>query len=342
MGNRFRRVPASASGRPCGAFPLPRRRRLGTLPRRGRVEPDRRHGSAGSQDRMYEAFFGLREPAFSLTPDPRFLWRSETHQEGLSTLIYGITRRKGFILLTGEVGAGKTTLLRAALDELRNDLPDAQAIAMVVHTGQLSGLELLKLVAVEFGIRSARGGGAPLTAADYTIELTEFLVDRWHRGRTTVLIIDEAQNLGLEALEQVRMLSNFETDSEKLLQIVLTGQPELRDKLAERELRQLRQRIALAHHVQPLGRSEVGRYLRHRVDVAGGRCGDVFEEGADRVFAAFSGGCPRLINLLADRVLLSAYARQLRPVPLALLEAKVKELEELRGRRPLAPVGEGA
>src|SRR5262245_56827844 len=187
---------------------------------------------------MYEAFFGLREPAFSLTPDPRFLWRSETHQEGLSTLIYGITRRKGFILLTGEVGAGKTTLLRAAFEELRNDLPDTQATAMVVHTGQLSGLELLKLVAVEFGIRPARGGGAPLTAADYTIELTEFLVDRWHRGRTTVLIIDEAQNLGLEALEQVRMLSNFETDSEKLLQIVLTGQPELplRELVAELRL----------------------------------------------------------------------------------------------------------
>ena len=291
---------------------------------------------------MYEAFFGLREPAFSLTPDPRFLWRSETHQEGLSTLIYGITRRKGFILLTGAVGAGKTTLLRAALDELREDLPDPQATAMVMHTGQLSGLDLLKLIAVEFGVLPARGAGAPLSAADYTIELTEFLVERWRRGRTAVLIIDEAQNLGLEALETVRMLSNFESDAEKLLQIVLTGQPELRDKLAERELRQLRQRIALAHHVDPLAPHEVGSYLRHRVEVAGGRFGEIFAAGADPIFAAVSGGCPRLINLLADRVLLSAYSRQLRPVPLALLEAKAKEVGELQLDRPVARSGGGA
>jgi general secretion pathway protein A len=288
---------------------------------------------------MYEAFFGLEEPAFSLTPDPRFLWPSETHQEGLSTLIYGITRRKGFILLTGEVGAGKTTLLRAALDELRQDLPDPQATAMVMHTGQLSGLDLLKLISVEFGIRRSRADGPPPTAADYTIELTEFLVERWRGGRTAVLIIDEAQNLGLEALEYVRMLSNFESDSEKLLQIVLTGQPELRDKLASWELRQLRQRIALSHHVDPLASHEVGSYLRHRIEVAGGRYAEIFAEGADPVFVAFSGGCPRLINLLADRVLLSAYARQLRPVPLALLEAKAKELGEMQLGRPAAHGG---
>jgi len=252
---------------------------------------------------MYESFFGLREPAFSLTPDPRFLWPSETHQEGLSTLIYGISRRKGFILLTGEVGAGKTTLLRAALDELRQDLPDPQATAMILHTGQLSGLDLLKLIAVDFGIRPPRASDAP-TVADYTIELSEFLVDRWRRGRTTVLIVDEAQNLGLEALEYIRMLSNFETSSEKLLQIVLTGQPELREKLAQRELRQLRQRIALAHHVEPLAPAEVGTYLRHRVEVAGGDVDQTFARGSDAIFAAFSSGCPRLINLLADSVVL--------------------------------------
>jgi general secretion pathway protein A len=291
---------------------------------------------------MYEAFFGLREPAFSLTPDPRFLWPSETHQEGLSTLIYGITRRKGFILLTGEVGAGKTTLLRAALDALRDELPDPQATAMVMHTGQISGLDLLKLIAVEFGIRPARGGAAPATAADYTIELTEFLVARSRQGRTAVLIIDEAQNLGLEALETVRMLSNFESDAEKLLQIVLTGQPELRAKLAQRELRQLRQRIALAHHVEPLAPIEVSSYLRHRIDVAGGVHREIFAEGSDAIFAAFSEGCPRLINLLADRALLSAYARKLRPVPLALLEAKAKELGELQLGAPDGVDGGGS
>jgi general secretion pathway protein A len=285
---------------------------------------------------MYESFFGLREPAFSLTPDPRFLWRSETHQEGLSTLIYGITRRKGFILLTGEVGAGKTTLLRAALDELRQDLPDPQSTAMILQTGQLSGLDLLKLIAVDFGIRPPRANDAP-TVADYTIGLSEFLVDRWRRGRTTVLIVDEAQNLGLEALEFIRMLSNFESNSEKLLQIVLTGQPELREKLAERELRQLRQRIALAHHVLPLAPAEVGTYLRHRIEVAGGDPKELFARDAEEIFAAFSSGCPRLINLLADRALLSAYARQLRPAPCDLVESKAREMSDLQLARPDVP-----
>ena len=285
---------------------------------------------------MYEAFFGLDEPAFSLTPDPRFLWPSETHQEGLSTLIYGITRRKGFILLTGEVGAGKTTLLRAALAELREDLRDPHTTAMVLHTGELSGLDLLHLIAAEFGIGRDRREGPALTAADFTIELTQFLVERWRRGATAVLIIDEAQNLGLEALEYVRLLSNFETDSQKLLQIVLTGQPELRAKLARHELRQLRQRIAVAHHVEPLSPPEVSSYLRHRIEVAGGRYGELFADGADAAFVGFSGGCPRLINLLADRALLSAYAKQLRPVPLALLETKAKELGEHQHARTAA------
>ena len=285
---------------------------------------------------MYESFFGLREPAFSLTPDPRFLWPSETHQEGLSTLIYGITRRKGFVLLTGEVGAGKTTLLRAALDELKGELHEPEATAMILHTGQLSGLDLLKLICVDFGIRPPRDHGE-VTAADYTIELSEFLVDRWRRGRTTVLIVDEAQNLGLEALEYIRMLSNFESSSEKLLQIVLTGQPELREKLAERELRQLRQRIALAHHVAPLAPTEVGCYLRHRIEVAGGRYAEIFADGADAVFTAFSEGCPRLINLLADRALLSAYARELRPVPAETIAGKAQEMRDLQLTSCVAP-----
>ena len=292
---------------------------------------------------MYESFFGLHEPAFSLNANPRFLWLSETHQEGLSALCYGITRRKGFLMLTGEVGAGKTTLLRAALDRLPADLLDVPEVAVVTNTAELGPLDLLKLVCAELGI-----GGPQLvvqqplqTKADYLIALNAFLIDRLRAGLTSVLVIDEAQNLSLTTLEQVRLLSNLETGSEKLLQIVLTGQPELRRKLSDPRLRQLRQRIAVEHHLEALSPSEVLPYLRHRIEVAGGRYERVFAIGAEPAFIEFSSGCPRLINLLADKCLLSAYAKNMRPVVPALVELKAKELsawrfhppDELRPRR---------
>src|SRR5262245_40149460 len=165
---------------------------------------------------MYESFFGLREPAFSLTPDPRFLWPSETHQEGFATLYYGITRRKGFLLLTGAPGAGKTTLLRAAIDQI----PSEVDTALVMNTAELTGVDLFKLIAAEFRLT-----GSFESKADYLIALNRFLLDRLHAGLNTVLVIDEAQNLEAPILEQVRLLSNLETNTEKLLQIVLTGQP---------------------------------------------------------------------------------------------------------------------
>jgi general secretion pathway protein A len=270
---------------------------------------------------MYEQFFGLREPAFSLTPDPRFLWPSETHQEGLSALVYGIVRRKGFILLTGEVGTGKTTLLRAALDQL----PRETEVALVMNTAGLEPLDLFKLIATELRIE-----GAGPTKVDYIIALNAFLLQQLQAGVNTVLVIDEAQNLSAELLEEVRLLSNLETDTEKLAQIVLTGQPELLRKLAAPQLRQLRQRIAVEHHILPLHRSEVGSYLAHRIEVAGGSYEEVFAPGAESVFYDFSGGCPRLLSLLADRSLLAAFAREIRPVPPALVEAKAKEMRAAR------------
>jgi len=273
---------------------------------------------------MYESFFGFREMPFSLTPDPRFLWLSETHEEGLASLYYGITRRKGFVLLTGEVGAGKTTLLRAVLERI----PADTETALILNTADLSPIDLLKLIATELGLPVE-----PTSKADYLIALNRFLLARLERGFNTVLVIDEAQNLGPAALEEVRLLSNLETDTQKLLQIVLTGQPELLQKLADPSLRQLRQRIAIEHHVEFLHAEEVELYLRHRIEVAGGKYEEVFEAGVEPLFYTASLGCPRLISLLADRSLLAAYSRQWQPVPRALIERKAQQIIQTRTGR---------
>jgi len=270
---------------------------------------------------MYESYFGLRELPFSLTPDPKFLWLSDTHEEGLATLVYGITRHKGFLLLTGEVGTGKTTLLRAALRELPRDTDTA----LIINTIGLTPLDLLKLIAAEFGIE-----GRFESTADYLIAINRMLLERLRTGRNTVLIIDEAQNLDSATLEEVRLLSNLETDTAKLMQIVLTGQPELIRKLSSPQLRQLRQRIAIEHHMEPLTPEQVKPYLAHRIDVAGGRYEEIFEPGVESVFYWFSQGCPRLISLLADRVLLSAYSKQIAPISPDFVEVKAKTMSATR------------
>ena len=274
---------------------------------------------------MYERYFCLPEPAFSPTPDPRFLWLSETHEEGLAALRYGITRHTGFVLLTGGIGAGKTTLLRAALRGVSKGAGDAAVTALVVSTAGLTSLDLLKLIAAEYRLRVGPSG-----TADLVIALKAFLLERHRSGWHTALIIDEAQNLLPGVLEQVRLLSNLASETDGLLQVVLTGPPELREKLSLPGLRQLRQRIAVDHHVDPLQPGEIGPYLRHRIGVAGGRYGEIFAPGADRAFAAFCCGCPRLINLLADRVLLAAYARRQRPISAAFVERKARELAVAR------------
>jgi len=270
---------------------------------------------------MYESFFGLREAPFALTPDPRFLWLSETHQEGLAALVYGITRRKGFMLLTGEVGTGKTTLLRAALGQIP---PDTDT-ALVLNTIDLTPRDLLKLIAAEFGLQ-----GPFESLADYLIALNRMLLERLRYGRNTVLIIDEAQNLDGPALEEIRLLSNLETDTEKLMQIVLTGQPELLRKLSDPALRQLRQRIAVEHHMDLLSADEIAPYLMHRLKVAGGNFDQIFEPGVEASFYSFSTGCPRLISLLADRVLLAAFSKQMRPVTRDFVEEKARAMSGSR------------
>jgi general secretion pathway protein A len=273
---------------------------------------------------MYERYFCLPEPAFSPTPDPRFLWLSETHEEGLAALRYGIARQAGFVLLTGGIGAGKTTLLRAALRSVSSGAGDSAVTALVVSTAGLTALDLFKLVAAEYRL------GVGPNGTDLVVALKAFLFERHRRARHTVLVIDEAQNLLPGVLEQVRLLSNLAAETDGLLQVVLTGPPELREKLALPGLRQLRQRIAVDHHVDPLQPGEIGPYLRHRIGVAGGRYEEIFAPGADLAFAAFCSGCPRLINLLADRVLLAAYVRRQRPISAAFVERKARELVAAR------------
>ena len=254
---------------------------------------------------MYESFFRLREPAFSLAPDPRFLWLSETHEEGLAALVYGITRRKGFMLLTGEVGTGKTTLLRAALDQLP---PDTE-VALVMNTAELSPTELLRLIASEFQLPG------PFTSkVDYIIALNRFLLEQLERGTNTVLIIDEAQNLDPVLLEEVRLLSNLETPTSKLIQIMLVGQPELADLLARPELRQLRQRIVLRHNLRPFGEAETATYVNERLRLAGYTGKGLFDKRAFTELFRLTQGVPRLVNVVCDGALLLGYARELRTI----------------------------
>ena len=274
---------------------------------------------------MYEPYFRLLTPAFSTAPDPRFLWLSQTHGDGLEALCSGIVQREGVVILTGDVGSGKTTLLRAALRRAAQGDMDSASTALVVSPPGLGSPDLLKLVAAQFWL------GANSQNADEQFAFLEaFLIERQRSGRRPILAIDEAQNLLPDALETLSQLANLEADGGKLLQIVLVGQPGLRDALLMPDQRALRRRIAVEHYVEPLEADEIGLYLRHRIEVACGRYEEVFAPGVDRAIAAFCFGCPRLLNLLADRVLLAAYVKRERPVTAALVERKARELAAAR------------
>lgn len=245
---------------------------------------------------MYEEFYGFTTPPFNITPDPRFLYFSPRHREAFDHLLFGIQERKGFIQLTGEVGAGKTTLCRALLDRLGDEYETA-----LVLNPRLTPTQLLKTILVELGLEPKRDRASCLAI------LNEMLLDRAGRGIDVVLCIDEAQDMDRQLLEEVRLLSNLETHERKLLQIVLIGQPELRDLLDDAGLRQLRQRITVRYHLEPLGRSETESYVQHRLGIAGGRSRPSFTNGALRKVHGYSGGIPRLINAVCDKTLLCGY-----------------------------------
>jgi general secretion pathway protein A len=255
---------------------------------------------------MYERYFGLRERPFDLTPNPRFLYLTTKHREALSTVQYGITGRKGITLLTGEAGTGKTTLIRAAIDSLTGPL-----IHLVyVNNPTLLRGEFYEYLARKMGLTA----GAETSKANFLAELEQTLTSRHKAGATTALIIDEAQSLPSELMEEVRLLANFETDTEKLLPVVLTGQPELADRLEEPGLRQLKQRVALRCELQPLNLRETAAYIAGRISIAGGEANRVFTREAVGVIFARSQGIPRTISVLCDNALVTGFAGGVKPV----------------------------
>ncbi|RYY85032.1 MAG: AAA family ATPase, partial [Comamonadaceae bacterium] len=251
---------------------------------------------------MYAAYFGLKQEPFSIAPDPRLLFMSEQHREALAHLLYGVRGGGGFVLLTGEIGTGKTTVCRSFLEQV----PPNVNLAYIFNP-KLTVLELLDTVCHEFGV-AVPGRERALTVKDYLDPLNAFLLQAHATGRNNVLVIDEAQNLAPEVLEQLRLLTNLETSERKLLQIILIGQPELRAMIARPELEQLAQRVIARYHLRALSETETAQYVRHRLEACGLQRPLPFDRPALRRVHAASGGVPRRINLLCDRALLGAYA----------------------------------
>jgi general secretion pathway protein A len=270
---------------------------------------------------MYASYFGLKEPPFSITPDPRYLYMTDRHREALAHLLYGVGEGGGFVQLTGEVGTGKTTLCRCLLEQL----PAHVDVALILNPRVTSG-ELLAAVCDELSIAYPRDTASVKDLVDL---LYRYLLDAHARGRRTVLIVDEAQELPADVLEQIRLLTNLETTRDKLLQIILIGQPELIQILEREDLRQLAQRITARYHLDPFSDEETRSYVRHRLNVAG-RTRGLFTERAIKRVHRESGGVPRLVNVICDRALLGAYAFDRRYVDERMV---ARAAAEVRGRR---------
>jgi general secretion pathway protein A len=271
---------------------------------------------------MYKKFFGLCENPFSVNPDPRFLCETPETQEALACLTYGIHSRKGFVLLTGEVGTGKTTLLNKLVDRLRG----AQVVTAFIFNPRLEVNEFLHFVLTEFGIPCEPGRKSQML-----IQLNQWLLERYRSGETAAIIVDEAQNLSHEVLEELRLLTNLETSTDKLLQIVLSGQPELEFKLKQPELRQLRQRITLRCRTFALTLDQTRKYIQERLRIAGADGQPVVSSEALDAVHRHSGGIPRVVNLLCDHALIAAFAEEERPVTVRTVEGVAREFDLDRG-----------
>jgi general secretion pathway protein A len=270
---------------------------------------------------MYERHFGLKQRPFSIAPDPRYLFMSERHREALAHLLYGVQGGGGFVLLTGDIGAGKTTVCRCFLEQL----PDRCNVAYIFNP-KLTVEELLKAVCAEFHIPYRHEGPGVPTVKDYVDALNEFLLRTHAVRQNNVLIIDEAQNLSAGVLEQLRLLTNLETNERKLLQIILIGQPELRAMLARPDMQQLAQRVIARYHLEALTEGETAHYVSHRLTVAGLRQANPFDRRAMRRIFRYSRGVPRRINLLCDRALLGAYANSKAAVDSRILDKAAEEV----------------
>lgn len=266
---------------------------------------------------MYNAFFDLRKKPFKLVPNPEFLFLGKCHEEVLAHLTYATSQGDGFVEITGEVGTGKTTLCRVFLEGLDKDIE-----AAFIFNSKLDSTQLIKAIHKELGIISIANGPAELT-----IDLNDFLLEKKSQGKSVILLIDEAQNLGKETLEQLRLLSNLETTSSKLLQIILVGQPELREILDSHEMRQLRQRINLSCHIHPMTQKETFDYIIHRVNVASRKQQILFTRSAQKAIYRFSRGIPRVINIVCDRSLLVAYSLNKKRVTPSSVKIAVDELD---------------
>ena len=266
---------------------------------------------------MYREFFGLKEKPFNITSDPNFLYLSRVHKEAFSHLLYGIKERKGFLEITGEVGAGKTTLCRALLSRL-----DRNTKSAFIFNSTLPEMQLLQAIIEDYGMVVTKRSKVAMLQ-----QLNGFLINELTRGNNVILIIDEAQNLKSSILEEIRMLSNLETDKEKLFQIILVGQPELKNKLNSPNLKQLRQRIAVRFHITALEKSEIGDYINHRLSVAGSSGQITFSQEAVDCIYSFTGGIPRIINMVCDKAMLTAYVMETRIITLQMVEKSIQEME---------------
>ena len=264
---------------------------------------------------MYYNYYGFSEPPFNLTPNSKFFYGSSKHTEALSTLIYAINERKGFVVITGDIGSGKTTVCRALL----NKLDKKTEVALITNT-HMSGKDLLMTVLDDLQVHYVPGSKARLHA-----QLNDYLIEQLRKNNNVVLIIDEAQNLSPSVLEEVRMLSNLETENEKLIQIIFMGQTELKDKLALPRLEQLRQRIAVYFHLTPLNKEDTKEYIIHRLKVASNSGKHFFTEEALDLVYDFSRGVPRLINQICDSALLSGYIDELAKIDASVVKDVIAE-----------------